>query len=119
MLEIKTVKYPGSLPANIGREERLGTLATGLLMVLFSLWRRSLGSIILLPVGLYMIYRSVSGHCYIYEYLGISTLGTREPMAEEVPPTGVGPEDEVAESSWESFPTSDAPAWTMGRERRD
>jgi hypothetical protein len=40
---------------------------------------------------------------------------TEESLESNVPPAGVSPHDEVAESSWESFPTSDAPAWTMGR----
>ena len=114
MLEIKTARFPRVTPCNVGSDERWTTFGSGLLMVFLALWRKSLSSLLLLPAGLYLLYRSVSGHCYVYDYLGISTLRPAEPD-EEVPPTGVGPYDEVAESSWESFPTSDAPAWTMGK----
>lgn len=112
---VKPVRYQPLTPINVGKEDRWAAFGGGLAMILISLWRKSPSALLLLPIGLYLLYRSLSGHCYIYEALGISTVGMPQQNEDERPPTGVGAYDEVAESSWESFPTSDAPAWTMGK----
>lgn len=114
MLRMRSTSHPSIIEVNVGPEERWATLGSGILMVLAAFWRKSLASVLLLPAGLYMIYRGISGHCYVYQYLGISTLRTI-PHDGNRPPVGVDTDDEVSESSWESFPTSDAPSWAMGK----
>jgi uncharacterized membrane protein len=112
---MRSTQYRTVTPTNVGREDRWASLGGGFVLVLLSFWRKSFSSLFLLPVGVYLLYRSLAGHCYLYEALGINTLRSADLVTDEMPPTGVGPYDEVAESSWQSFPTSDAPAWTMGK----
>lgn len=100
--------------ANVGSEERWASTGSGALLLLAGIWRRSLASLFLLPAGAYLLYRGVSGRCFFYEWLGIRTTDDNDRRLDEAP-VGIDPSDEVAEASWESFPTSDAPSWTMGK----
>lgn len=101
--------------ANVGSEERWASAGGGILLLLAGVGRRSLASLLLLPAGAYLLYRGLSGHCFFYEWLGIQATEDDEGWLDEAPPVGIDPDDEVAEASWESFPTSDAPSWTMGK----
>jgi hypothetical protein len=121
MLQLEDVRYAGLPEVNVGTGERWASVISGLLLMLFGISRKSVGGAALAAGGAYMLFRGATGHCYGYQMLGVNTsrYGDRMLPADEPPPPSVEESDEVVESSWESFPTSDPPSWTMGREREE
>jgi hypothetical protein len=117
MLQVEDIQYAGLPPVNVNTSERWGSIMSGALMLLYGITRKSLTGAALALGGAYFLFRGITGHCYVYELLGfdLSRRGDRLIPADEPPPPSVEKSDEVVESSWESFPTSDPPAWTMGR----
>jgi uncharacterized membrane protein len=66
------VRQPVSQRVNVGKLERGLSLAGGLALLAYSLTHRTR---IGLPLGLdagYLIYRGATGHCVIYETLGVN-----------------------------------------------
>jgi hypothetical protein len=124
---------------NVGKAERLNSLVGGGALLAYA-WRRGLRSplaALLALGGAALVFRGASGHCPLYKTLGISTAdgagktgGTTEapqggepvlerggrtwPLPEGARPAGSGSSDRdaVEEASNESFPASDAPAFT-------
>jgi hypothetical protein len=120
MLQLENVRYDGLPPANAGIGERWGSIVSGLLMFLYGATQKSLKGSAIALTGAYLLFRGVTGYCFIYNLLNInrSRYGARMLPAEAPPPPSVEESDEVVESSWESFPTSDPPSWTMGKRGR-
>ncbi len=59
--------------ANVGNSERAVSVAAGSILALFGLSRKSVPGLITALVGGAMIYRGASGHCHMYDALGIDT----------------------------------------------
>jgi uncharacterized membrane protein len=58
---------------NVGDTERLLSFLGGSALTLFGLSRRSVGGLALAAVGGSLVYRGLTGHCSVYQTLGIDT----------------------------------------------
>ncbi len=78
---------PDSPNVNVGKNERVLSIAAGSTLALFGFSRRSVPGLIIAGVGGALIYRGATGHCPAYDAAGINTA-----------PAGGGEQsDEVAE----------------------
>lgn len=107
-----TIQRPG---ASLAAAERWLSIVMGILASIYGLRQKDAPGMGLFVAGAYLLYRGLRGRCHIYDFLGVHD-GSDPDLApvEETPPS-VRQGDEVTESSWESFPTSDPPSWTRGR----
>ncbi len=64
---------------NVGDIERWLSLAGGAMLGLYGLSRRSPGGLALAAAGGALVYRGASGHCDLYQALGVNTAGRRGP----------------------------------------
>ena len=113
------VMSPGSLPhtqRNIGEAERWASIAGGAVLVLDGLLRGNSRGALAALVGGGLLYRGVSGHCLMYELLGISTAAGPAKQAVErlqhsaaVEALAAVEGDSISQASFNSFPASDPP----------
>jgi uncharacterized membrane protein len=62
---------------NVSKNERLVSLAAGSIVATLGVGRRDLTGLLIAGVGAGLIYRGATGHCHMYEALGVDT-GTAE-----------------------------------------
>ena len=86
---------------NVGTIERWTSAIAGGALALYGLSRRSVIGGLITSLGATIAYRGITGHCPVYEQLGINTAA-RPARSDAL----------VHEASEDSFPASDAPAWT-------
>src|SRR5262245_19177812 len=87
---------------NVGVAERWASVIGGGALALYGLSRRSMPGAVLAALGASLAYRGIAGRCPVYGAFGIDTAhGARSRE-----------QDLVGAASEESFPASDAPAWT-------
>jgi uncharacterized membrane protein len=87
---------------NLGGTERFVSLLAGAALLFYGLARRpSVTSLALAAGGSLLLQRGASGHCRVYQALGIDTRGAASPPADMV--------DRDVELS---FPASDPPSWS-------
>jgi len=69
---------------NVGDSERWLAAAGGGALMLFGLGRGSLPGILLALAGGSLLYRALTGHCHLYQSLGINTAGPGRQTNEEI-----------------------------------
>jgi len=60
-------------PINVGEAERYGSIASGVALILAAVVRRGVGGLILGGLGAAFIQRGMTGHCALYESMGVSS----------------------------------------------
>ena len=69
---------PRELP-NLGRNERYGSIASGVALILLGLVRRRLSGLLLGATGAALLARGATGKCALYRSLGISSARSERP----------------------------------------
>jgi uncharacterized membrane protein len=64
---------------NVGDAERIVSAGIGGAMAICGLWRMSLGGFALAALGGCLVYRGLSGHCGVYQSLGLNSAEPEEP----------------------------------------
>src|SRR5579871_5053471 len=82
-------------PVNVGDVERWASVAGGTALALLGLRRGSLGGLTLATIGGCLAYRGLSGHCSMYESLGVSTAPSRGESTSVAAGAGVKVEQSV------------------------
>jgi len=79
--------HPGA-PVNVGPAERLASLAGGGLLAAYGLSRGSTTGLVLAAAGAALAYRGFTGHCHMYQALGMSSA--KDERSRTAIPSGQG-----------------------------
>ena len=103
---------------NLNDWERIASIAAGL-TGLFLLSRRLLIYLTFAALSGYLLYRGLTGYCFVYDKANLSTrhVGEGDDRSDDSTMASASERwrsethDIVEEASWESFPASDPPAF--------
>ena len=74
-----------STERNVANVERWLSVIAGSALVAYGLKRRTIAGLVLSGIGGVLVWRGTSGHCIVYEALGISTAGERNDAQVSIP----------------------------------
>jgi hypothetical protein len=97
---------------NVGTGERVVSSLVGAALIWRALARPSLARIVAGLGGAALLQRGWTGHCPLYQRLGIDTGPHRIPQSRRDVACSDSQGDPVQCASEDSFPASDPPAWT-------
>lgn len=72
----QTPRHP-ALAVNVGDKERLFSVLAGSVLGIYGLTRSTLGGVGLAAAGGSLLFRGMTGHCYLYQALGVNTTTPR------------------------------------------
>lgn len=79
----KKQKRNGTCGCNVGETERLLSALSGGVMILQGLRKRSPLGLAIAAIGMGSVYRGVTGHCALYEALGVDTNAPKPVTVQE------------------------------------
>jgi uncharacterized membrane protein len=68
---------------NVGNGERIVSVVAGSILALLGISRRDLTGLVIAGVGGALAYRGSTGHCYVYNTLGVDTAGDDAPSRDK------------------------------------
>lgn len=79
----------GRTTMNVGRAERLASTLGGVALAAYGVRRRGIRGAVLAATGIALARRGVTGHCGVYQRLGVSTAGGPEGLRRQHGPNAV------------------------------
>lgn len=87
------------LKHNVNDKERYGSIAAGAGIFIGSLFGHGLGRLIMMAAAGALVYRGVTGHCHVYERLGVSTRTPESVGAQTQEPSGLPSADPLSNAA--------------------